>query len=149
MSPAAEPTWVFDVDGCLIDSLTGTSLRPGAAELLAALRARGSTVLAWSAGGAEYARQRATEHSIDALIDAFHDKDARDADGRYVTAAFLRRLDTAIFVDDRPEDLPVGAAVVAVSPYLSDDPHDRVLARVAADARIERPIGSDGGAPVP
>jgi hypothetical protein len=22
--------WTFDVDGCLVDSLTGTSLRPGA-----------------------------------------------------------------------------------------------------------------------
>ena len=31
--PAAD-CWVFDVDGCLVDSLTGTSLRPGARELL-------------------------------------------------------------------------------------------------------------------
>ena len=27
--------WAFDVDGCLVDSLTGTSLRPGALEVLA------------------------------------------------------------------------------------------------------------------
>ena len=45
------PVWVFDVDGCLVDSLTGTSLRPGAATLLAGLRARGRTVIVWSAGG--------------------------------------------------------------------------------------------------
>ena len=41
MGPATTETdgWVFDVDGCLVDSLTGTSLRPGARELLARLRA--------------------------------------------------------------------------------------------------------------
>jgi len=25
--------WVFDIDGCLVDLLTGRSLRPGAREL--------------------------------------------------------------------------------------------------------------------
>jgi len=127
-------TWVFDVDGCLIDSLTGTSLRPGAAPLLEALREQGHAVVLWSAGGAEYARDRASEHGIDLLVDAFHSKSSRDGDGRYVTAAFLDRLDAAIFVDDRPEDLPIGATIVAVSPYLSHDRHDRGLERAAARA---------------
>jgi hypothetical protein len=75
-------TWVFDVDGCLIDSLTGTSLRPGAAALLESLRERGNAVVLWSAGGAHYARARASEQGIDALVDAFHSKSGRDADGR-------------------------------------------------------------------
>jgi len=133
-------TWVFDVDGCLIDSLTGTSLRPGTATLLDSLREHGNAVVLWSAGGADYARGRASEHGIDALVDAFHSKSARDADGRYVTAAFLERLDAAIFVDDRPEDLPIGATIVAVSPYLSDDRYDRGLERAAARASSARAV---------
>src|SRR5581483_7077971 len=36
--PVAAAVWVFDVDGCIVDSLTGTSLRPGARELLEHLR---------------------------------------------------------------------------------------------------------------
>ena len=34
-----------------------------------------------------------------------------------------------VFVDDRPEDLAPELEVLAVSPYLSDDPHDRGLGR--------------------
>jgi hypothetical protein len=45
--------WAFNVDGCLVDSLTGTSLRPGALEVLGRLRKVGATVLHWSAGGRE------------------------------------------------------------------------------------------------
>ena len=127
-------TWVFDVDGCLVDSLTGTSLRPGAADLLAHLRRSGSAVLLWSVGGADYARQRAEEQGIDGLFDSFHSKDGRDAVGRYLTGGFLDRAEPVVFVDDRPEDLPVGAQVVAVSPYLSEDRHDRGLAKVAERA---------------
>ncbi len=130
-------TWVFDVDGCLIDSLTGTSLRPGATTLLDSLREHGNAVVLWSAGGADYARDRAVEHGIDALVDAFHSKSARDSDGRYVTDAFLDRLDLAVFVDDRPEDLPIGAMIVAVSPYISYDRHDRGLARAIDGSGID------------
>ena len=36
-----------------------------------------------------------------------------------------------MFVDDRPEDMPLGADVVAVAPYLVDNRHDRGLAPVA------------------
>jgi long-chain acyl-CoA synthetase len=123
---------VFDVDGCLVDSLTGTSLRPGAAALLARLRSDGCQVLLWSAGGAEYARQRAIEQRIDTLISGFHSKTRRDRDGRYVTHPAFAPLDQVFFVDDRPEDLPIGADVVAVSPYLAHDPHDRGLSKAAA-----------------
>jgi long-chain acyl-CoA synthetase len=127
-------TWIFDVDGCLIDSLTGSSLRPGARDLLTNLRARGCVVLVWSAGGADYACQRSTEQSMDHLIDGFHTKDGRDLDGRYRTDAFLGPLDDVVFVDDRPEDMPVAARVLAVSPYLVDDPHDRGFDRVLRQA---------------
>lgn len=119
--------WVFDVDGCLIDSLTSSSLRPGARELLVHLRERACTLLLWSAGGAEYAQERAAAHAVADLFHAFHAKDGRDAQGRYRIDALPVSLADAVFVDDRPEDLPVGADVVAVSPYLSYTPHDRGL----------------------
>ena len=32
-----------------------------------------------------------------------------------------------MFVDDQPDDLPDDARVVAVSPYLAANPHDRGL----------------------
>jgi long-chain acyl-CoA synthetase len=132
----ASHTWVFDVDGCLIDSLTGTSLRPGATELLRHLRASSCTVLLWSAGGADYAHRRATEQGVAELFDGFHDKEGRDEDGRYLTAEFLADHAAVVFVDDRPEDMPIGADVIAVHPYLSNNPYDRGLSHAARRAGL-------------
>ncbi|MET0908328.1 MAG: hypothetical protein ABWZ99_02575 [Ilumatobacteraceae bacterium] len=132
--PTGPHTWVFDVDGTLVDSLTGTSLRPGALRLLERIRASNATVLLWSAGGADYARQRAVAAGIDHLVDGYHPKEGRDADGRYSTAHVLAALDGVVFVDDRPGDMPVGADVVAVSPYLAPNPHDHGLAAAVARA---------------
>ncbi len=123
---------MFDVDGTLVDSLTGTSLRPGALALLERLKSAGATVLLWSAGGADYARQRAATAGIDHLVDSYHDKDGRDADGRYSTAHVLAEIDGVVFVDDRPDDMPLGADVIAVSPYLAPNPRDRGLDRALA-----------------
>jgi long-chain acyl-CoA synthetase len=125
--------WVFDVDGTLIDSLTGTSLRPGTAELLTELRSTGCRTVLWSAGGARYARDRAVEHGIADLCDGFADKAARDGEGRFI-AAFLDDVGAAVFVDDRPEDVPVGAHVVALHPYIAHNPHDRGFARAGLTA---------------
>jgi len=131
----AAAVWVFDVDGCIVDSLTGTSLRPGARELLEHLRTGlGVRVLVWSAGGADYAERRARSLGIHHLAAAFHSKVSRDRDGRYRTDHLAVEPGRAVFVDDRPEDLPAGVQVVAVSPYLAENPHDRGLgpaARVA------------------
>jgi hypothetical protein len=124
-------TWVFDVDGCLIDSLTGTSLRPGSVALLTHLRGTRCRVLLWSAGGADYARQRATEQGVAQLFDGFGAKDERDADGRYVVDRSFAATDDIVFVDDRPEDMPLSAEVLAVPPYLVDDRYDRGLHAVA------------------
>jgi phosphoglycolate phosphatase-like HAD superfamily hydrolase len=123
--------WVFDVDGCLVDSLTGTSLRPGAHEVLARLRGARRTTVLWSAGGAEYAEARAERLGIHELFDAFHGKEERGSDGRYLTHVIAADLDAVVFVDDRPEDLPAGADVVRVSPYIAPNEHDRGLAPVA------------------
>lgn len=120
-------SWVFDVDGCLVDSLTGTSLRPGATELIEALRSQGRRIVLWSAGGIDHARRRAAHCGITHLVHDFAEKDERDEHGRYRTDTLDVAGAAAVFVDDRPEDMPVGADVRAVSPYLAPNPHDRVL----------------------
>jgi hypothetical protein len=70
------------------------------------------------------------------LFDGFHDKEGRDPAGRFVTHGLAADLDSVVFVDDRPEDMPVGAEVVAVAPYLVDNPHDRGLAAAADRAGL-------------
>lgn len=127
---------MFDVDGCLVDSLTGTSLRPGAAALLGTLRARGQRIILWSAGGTAHARRRAAACEITGLVDDFAEKDGRDEHGRYRPDALGLGAAAVVFVDDRPEDMPVGADVRAVSPYLAPNPHDRVLVSLAASLEV-------------
>lgn len=128
--------WVFDVDGCLIDSLTGTSLRPGTLELLIHLRDGGARLVLWSAGGREYARRCAETHGVGHLFDLFAAKAERDPLGRYRADHVVDGAIQAVFVDDRPEDMPVGATVVAVSPYIAPHPHDRGLAPVRRAAGL-------------
>ena len=103
--------------------------------LLDHLRAEGCTLLLWSAGGADYARERAEAHGLAPAFDGFHGKDDRGPDGRFLTP-FLERATDATFVDDRPEDLPHGATVVAVSPYLAANPHDRAWHRAGLLAEV-------------
>ena len=129
--------WVFDVDGCLVDSLTGTSLRPGARGLLGHLEERSVGVILWSAGGHRYALERARQFSVEQYITGFFGKDDRDAEGFYRTDHLPAGCEGAVFVDDRPEDLPKHLDVLAVSPYISDDPHDRGLTNAARRAGVE------------
>jgi FMN phosphatase YigB (HAD superfamily) len=128
--------WVFDLDGCLIDSQTGTSVRPIAVELLRHLRRSGRRVVLWSAGGAEYARGRVVELEIDGLFDAFFDKEGRDSAGRYLVEQLVHSLSDMVLVDDRPEDMPHGADVIAVTPYIAANPHDRGLLDAAERAGL-------------
>ena len=120
--------WAFDVDGTLVDSITGTSLRPLARPVLERLRAQGTTVVLWSAGGGEYARRKAEAVGIADLVHAFYDKDERGSDGRYLVTHVAAEHRPHVCVDDRPEDLPIDVDPIAVSPYLAPDPHDRGLA---------------------
>ena len=120
--------WAFDVDGCLIDALTGGSLRPLARSVLEQLRAGDVTVVLWSAGGGDYARRRAEAHGIDHLVHAFYDKDERDSDGRYVVTHLAAAHRPHVCVDDQPDELPPSVERVAVTSYLAHDPHDRGLA---------------------
>jgi hypothetical protein len=137
---SATDCWVFDVDGCLVDSLTGTSLRPGARELLDSLAGR-ARVLLWSAGGDDYARARAEQFQVDHLVNGYFSKEGRDAGGCYLTTHLPLGAGPAVFVDDRPEDLSGELDVVAVSPYLSDDPHDRGLRAAARRAGLSSSSG--------
>ncbi len=122
--------WAFDVDGCLIDSITGTSLRPFARPLLEHLRAQGATVVLWSAGGGDYARRKAELVGIDDLIHACYDKDERGDDGRYVVAHLAVEHRPQVCVDDQPEELPADVDAIGVSSYLAHNPHDVGLARL-------------------
>lgn len=130
-----EGFWVFDVDGCLIDSLSGTSLRPGARRILEHLAGR-TRVFLWSAGGDGYARARAEQFQVDHLLSGYFSKEGRDANGCYLTTHLPVCRGTAVFVDDRPEDLTEDLDVVAVSPYLAEDRHDRGLEQVAQRAGL-------------
>jgi long-chain acyl-CoA synthetase len=144
--------WVFDIDGCLVDSLSGTSLRPGARELLTGLCSRPSSVLLWSAGGGDYALERARQFGLTAHVNGFFAKDGRDAAGHYRTEHLPIVVDRTIFVDDRPEDLADDLRVIAVSPYLTDDRHDRGLEHIlrsAAQRRPPPPVPAPAPAPAP
>jgi long-chain acyl-CoA synthetase len=146
-TPAA--VWAFDVDGCLVDSLTGSSLRPGALEALSMLREGGATVLLWSAGGREHAMSRAAELGFAHLIDAAYAKEIRGADGRWTTANLPREHQPDVFVDDWPDEAPATARLVCVAPYIAPNSHDRGLAPLLAEltaARSTQPTGPRGAA---
>ena len=136
-TPLAALVWAFDVDGCLVDSLTGTSLRPGALEALARLRERGATVLLWSAGGREHAASRAAELRFAHLVDAVYAKERRGSDGRWSTGNLPPEHQPDVFVDDWPDEAPATARLVAVPPYIAPDPHDRGFASLLAELDAE------------
>ena len=118
--------WVLDVDGCLVDSLSGTSLRPGSWDPLGHLARTGRRILLWSDGGDVYDRKRAKQFAIDDHVYGYFAKSRRDPKGFY----YVDRLPPCrrrVFVGDRPEDLCQLLEVIAGSPYWSDDRHDRGL----------------------
>jgi hypothetical protein len=98
-------------------------------------------VLLWSAGGDDYARARAEQFQVDHLVNGYFSKEGRDAGGCYLTTHLPLGAGPAVFVDDRPEDLSGELDVVAVSPYLSDDPHDRGLRAAARRAGLSSSSG--------
>jgi len=128
--------WAFDVDGTLVGSIASGSLRPGAQELLLALRERGVRAVAWSAGGADYAREMMVRHGLEGLFDGFYGKESRDGDRRWDTAHFEARHVPTLFVDDTPEDLPVGARIVPVAPFIGANPSDRWLVSILEEGSL-------------
>lgn len=124
--------WAFDVDGTLVGSVRSDVLRPGAREVLAALDHHGAVCLLWSAGGADHAGRMAARHGFEDLIVACYGKEARDADGRYVTTHFPAHHRPSIFVDDAPDDLPLGSTVIAVPQFIGGNPADHTLRSLLA-----------------
>ncbi|MEU9024452.1 AMP-binding protein [Actinomadura sp. NPDC048394] len=139
MDELTPTAWLFDVDGTLLDSVTGTSLRPLARELLSGLAERGVPVLLWSAGGADYARRRADGAGIAGYVAAVHEKERRDGDGRWVLPDLPPEHTPAVLVDDQPDELPPAGEVLGVSPYVGPNPRDTGLASLLA--RLVRPSG--------
>lgn len=123
----APTTWAFDVDGTLIGSVLGDRLRPGAVELLSGLTGRGLQCVSWSAGGADYAARKASEHGIDGWFVGFYTKAGRGSDGRYTTEHFHRDHRPDVYVDDGPTDIPLGPRVIAVAQFLGGNAADRAL----------------------
>ena len=119
--------WLFDVDGTVVDGITGRSLRPFARELLGALRERGIPVLLWSSGGAEYAWRRARETGIDGLVVAAYTKQARDRAGRWSLPTALVANPPSVLVDDLPAEVPEVGEVIGVSAYIGPNPRDSAL----------------------
>ena len=131
--PPDVDSWVFDVDGCLVDSLTGTSLRPGARALLGHLGRVAASFCGAPAG--RLRRGPGGQFGVDGHVSDYFPKEGRDAAGCYLTGHLPVDPRRAVFVDDRPEDLASGLEVLPVSPYLSEDPHDHALARGGAAGR--------------
>lgn len=121
--------WLFDLDGCLVDSMSAASVRPLSHELLSAIRARGDLVSVWSAGGDSYARRVLDRVGLADLVASCHAKD-RGPDGRWRLPGFCGPDRDLLCVDDQAEGVPAGISVIPVFPYLSDQPHDRAFAPI-------------------
>jgi hypothetical protein len=139
----APTVWAFDVDGCLVDAMTGTSLRPGTLEVLSRLRDVGATVVLWSAGGRAHAASRANELRFAHLIDAIYGKEHRGPDGRWTTGNLAPEHQPDVFVDDWPDEAPATARLFPVAPYISPNPDDRGLAALLAELTADTGHGAD------
>jgi long-chain acyl-CoA synthetase len=129
----APGVWAFDLDGTLIGSIRSERLRPGAAELLRALNARGIACVVWSAGGADYARRKAEQLGFAPMCDAWYAKADRDALGRYRVDHFAADHLPDVFVDDVPGDMPSGARVIAVRQFFGGNADDDSLTTILHD----------------
>ncbi len=129
--------WLFDLDGCLVDSFAATDVRPLAVEALSQARRSGATVVIWSAGGVDYARRVAERLGLAELVDGFYPKD-RGSAGRWVLHEDFRGA-AVTCVDDQPDGLPELVDAIAVFPYLGVDRHDRALEAVLR--RLEGTMG--------
>lgn len=120
--------WLFDLDGTLIDSISGEILRPYVRELLTALHASGATVLIWSAGGAGYIRRRAAHAGFAELVDGAFTKRRRSCDGKWQLPQELSAHPPCVLVDDQPEEIPRVGEVIGVRPFVGSNPRDRAFA---------------------
>jgi len=138
MTTARPAVWAFDVDGCLIDSMTGTSLRPAALDVLRLLKESGAIVILWSAGGRCHAASRAAELGFADLIDAIYSKEKRGRDGRWACSNMPPEHQPDVFVDDWPDQAPLSPRLIAVPTYLSPNELDCGLGAILAELMADR-----------
>lgn len=119
-----DAVWVFDVDGTLIGSILSDRLRPGAVELLDTLRSRGTTLVVWSAGGADYARRMLDQFALTDHFSACYAKDARGPDGRYTVDHMHPDHRPGTLVDDYPLEVEQAVRVIGVSQFLGGNSND-------------------------
>ena len=117
MANHPDDVWLFDVDGTLIGSIRSDWLRPGALELIELLKTSDTTLVAWSAGGAEYARRMLAQFDMARVFIAFYHKDQRGADGN--RAALLPRCYTEGVEQER--DATGGAGVLPIVHMFYED----------------------------
>ncbi|MET0147192.1 MAG: NIF family HAD-type phosphatase [Ilumatobacteraceae bacterium] len=131
MTDDTATTWLFDLDGCLVDSMGGTILRPHARELLEALLGLGITVRIWSAGGDDYANRVAERVGIADLVAGYHTK-VRQPSGTWALPDVVGRATerSVVCVDDQPDGVPGHVTTIAVFPFIGARPHDRAFARL-------------------
>lgn len=120
--------WALDLDGSLVDLLTGTRLRPGARELITLLCEAGVRVMLWSAGGSGYAQERARRLGLAPYVSAYYDKVRSGPEGPWHVDHLPAADRPSVCVDDQPEYCPPSACVIAVRPYISEDASDTGLA---------------------
>jgi hypothetical protein len=130
--------WAFDVDGSLVDLMTGRTLRPHAVELISHLIAADVPVLVWSAGGADYARRTLAGTPFADAVVGYYDKIA-GPDGRWRLDVFDPHPRPVVCVDDDTTCLPDGPRVLAVWPFISPNPHDHRLLDVLRIAQADHP----------
>jgi hypothetical protein len=128
-----EETWLFDVDGTLVDSFDAEHLRPLVRDVFGVLHARGECIAVWSAGGVDHARNVMVRHRLDHHICAFHDK-VIGIDGFWMLA-HIRGSGSIVCVDDQPSLLPTDGERLIVFPYLRANAHDRAFVEVLARAK--------------
>ena len=126
--------WALDLDGSLVDLLTGTRLRPGAKELVALLSGAGVRVVLWSAGGSGYARERAGRLGLAPYLSAYYGKVRSGSAGCWQVGHMSAADRPSVCVDDQPEYCPPSARVIAVRPYITEDTSDTGLAAALAAA---------------
>ncbi len=119
--------WLFDVDGTLIGSIRSDVLRPRVVELFDVLRGDGRTIVAWSAGGADYARRKLGAFDLAGYVSGFYDKDRRDRDGRYRVSHLPPHHRPGTCVDDFPHEVPLACRIVAVPQFFGGNPADNGL----------------------
>ena len=135
--------WAFDVDGCLIDLLGGTTLRPLAIEVLAAIAERGDVAVLWSAGGTRHAESKAAALGLSGYVSGYYEKGELDGNGRWTTAHLPERHVPHVCVDDAPEHLPTHVRGIPVRPYTAPAPHDRGLAGLLDELRDQSRASTD------